>query len=79
MRSSPSTCARPSSAYTDQARVAAGVLAGYGLSLERRITAPAKVRNAYAELPRLVSQRQAIYTARRQTNQLGRLVPVHDE
>ncbi len=53
-------------------------LDGYGLDPHRLITAPAKVRNAYAELPALVARSTAIFTARKHVNFIGHREPQHD-
>jgi hypothetical protein len=43
------------------------------------IKAPAKVRNAYLQLPELVARRRAIYNAKRWANALSGRTPEHDE
>lgn len=61
-----------------QAREVAAALEGYGLETRRLITAPAKVRNAYASLPDLVSRKAAILEARKSANAIGYRKPQHD-
>jgi hypothetical protein len=61
-----------------EAREVAAALAGYGLDPHKLISAPAKVRNAYAKVPELVARSEAIYTARRWVNTLGNRIPEHD-
>lgn len=63
----------------EQARKYAATLAGYGsLDPYTLITAPAKARNAYAELPGLVERRLGIFAARRWVNIIGHREPQHD-
>ncbi len=59
-------------------REAAAALDGYGLDLHRLMTAPAKVRNAYADLPALAAKRQTILTASKSANAVGNREPQRD-
>jgi len=61
-----------------RAREVSAQLDGYGLDPHRLITAPSKVRNAYAELPTLVARSMAIFTARKHANFIGHREPQHD-
>lgn len=77
--SSTSTCARPSTTFTCTPAPAANALAGYQLSdTARMVTAPAKARTAYAQLPGLVERRKVIFGARRWVNTVADTAPQHD-
>lgn len=61
------------------AREVAANLNGYDITNHRAlITAPTKVRNAYAKLPELVARDTAIRTARKKANSAGYREPQHD-
>lgn len=54
-----------------EAREVAAALDGYGLNLTALITAPAKVRGAYAKLPDLVARHRLLWDARSKANAIG--------
>lgn len=62
-----------------QAREVAAALDGYNLdNPHAMVTAPAKVRNAYGQLPELVARKTAIFTARYRVNSIGYREAKHD-
>jgi len=63
-----------------QAREVAAALDGYDIANPHAlVTAPAKVRNAYGQLPELVARKTAIFTARYRVNSIGYRVAKHDD
>lgn len=62
----------------DETREVAAALNGHSLSLGALITAPAKVRNAYAKLPELAARHRLILEARKRANAIGHRTPKHD-
>jgi hypothetical protein len=63
----------------DEARQAAGALKGYSLDPVALMSAPAKARDAFTQLPLLVHRRKAIFEGRAIINRIGARVPQHDE
>jgi hypothetical protein len=62
----------------DDLRQVAAVIKGHEFTATALLTAPQKVREAYAALPALVAKRQAIFAARWKANLLGDRLIEHD-
>jgi hypothetical protein len=73
-------CLRPAlKKIDDDLRQVAAVIQGHEFTATALLTAPQKVREAYAALPSLVAKRQAIFTARWKANLLGERLIEHDD
>lgn len=62
----------------NEVRAVASTLGGHSLNAHSLLSAPAKVRNGYLQLPELASRYQALHTARSLANGIGFRKPQHD-